>query len=266
MASDLPTTAGLVLHLDAADPASYGGTLPPDASPVAFLLPRSGAPRGAVESPQYTARPSFKADFDGAGRPAIAFSGAVPSPLALDSFVGAPAFASNDQAATFAAVFRLKSPTSGGDRVIAQIMPLTGTTNAYFPAALVVNATGNVVFRMRDTYTANTDAVFTWAASNGETLIAIGRHAAGPTRNNRLAVRQGGTTAAVTATANSTATAFVQYPPSSARLGSRRFNNGNTEDGFFDGFICELAIWNTDITDQQVTDLISTWSAKWGVA
>lgn len=271
LVSELPTTQGLVAHLDASDPLGHGlAALPANDTPVDFLLPRSGAPKGAVENAALPGRPRLRQGFDGAGRAALDFSAATPASLSMDGFNFPGGFTSTDQAATFAAVFRLKSPTSTAERTIAHVMPGNMTNALHFPSALSVLANGNIVFRMRDNFSANTEALFTWAANATETLIVIGRHAAATARNNRLMVRQGGATANVTAT-NGVAVnyAFNGAAPqlgTSARLGSRRFNNGATEENFFDGFLCELAIWNTDITDQQAGDLMSMWRAKWGVA
>jgi hypothetical protein len=146
------------------------------------------------------------------------------------------------------------------------------TNGLHFPSGLVVSTAGNVVFRMRDNFTANTEAQFTWTPSATETLIVVGRHGAGSAaaRQNRLSVRQGGATSTVTATTgvatNYAYNGAIPQLPTSVRLGSRRYNNGATEENYFDGFLCEAAVWNTDITDQNVTDLIDTWRAKWGVA
>lgn len=272
LVTELPITAGLVLHIDASDPSGYGGVLPADQANVDFLLPRSGAPKGAVEHEAKTARPRFKASFDGAGRPAIDFAAADQTSLSADGFDFPGGFESADQAATFAAAFRLKAPAAAAERSLVYVLPRNMTNGLHFPAGLVVATTGNLIFRMRDNFSANTDAVFGWTASAAETLILIGRHgsASAAARQNRLAVRQGGATSTVTATSgvatNYAYNGAVPQLPSSVRLGSRRYNNGATEEAYFDGFLCELAIWNTDISDQHVDDLIATWRAKWGVA
>jgi hypothetical protein len=267
IASDLPAHASLVTHLDASERLAFvGGVLPAAAAPVDFLLPSSGAPRGATESLGHSARPLFRANFDGAGRRALEFSAATPSPLDLGPFNFAGGLNSSDQAATVAAVFRLKAATSATTRQIVHVMPLDRTDPTHFPCGLLVLSNGNLMWRMRDNFTANTDATFSWTPNTSETLIMVGRHATGPTRNNRLAVRQGGATASITGTANPSATNFGAFPATSARLGGRRYNNGATEDAFFDGFLCELAIWNTDISDTDTAALINDLRAKWGVA
>jgi hypothetical protein len=270
--TELPRTAGLVLHVDASDPLGFGGTLPADAASVEFLLPRSGAPKGAVEHETRAARPRFRANFDGAGRRAIDFTAADATSMSADGFDFIGGFESSDQAATFAAVFRLKAPTSAAERNLVYVLPRNMTNGMHFPSGLVVSAAGNVIFRMRDNFSANTEAQFTWAPSTTETLIVVGRHGSGSAaaRQNRLSVRQGGATSTVLAT-NGVATNYafngaIPQLPTSVRLGSRRYADGATEDNFFDGFLCELAIWNSDISDQHVTDLIGTWRAKWGVA
>ena len=271
-ATELPRTAGLVLHVDAADPLGFGGALPANQASIEFLLPRSFAPKGAVEHETKPARPKFRANFDGAGRPAIEFTAADATSLSADGFDFADGFASSDQAATFAAVFRLKAATAAAERSLVYVLPRNMGNGLHFPAGLVVSTAGNLVFRMRDNFSANTEAQFTWTPSATETLIVVGRHGAGSAaaRQNRLSVRQGGATSTVTAT-NGVATNYAYVGaapqlPTSVRLGSRRYADGATEENYFDGFLCELAIWNTDISDQHVGDLIATWRAKWGIA
>jgi hypothetical protein len=272
MVSELPRTAGLVLHVDASDPLGFGGLLPADAVNVEFLLPRSGAPKGAVEHETRSNRPRFKVNFDGAGRRAIEFTAADATSMSADGFDFIGGFDSSDQAATFAAVFRLKAATSTAERSLAYVLPRNMTNGMHFPSGLVVSTAGNVIFRMRDNFSANTEAQFIWTPTATETLIVVGRHGSGSAANrqNRLAVRQGGTTSTILAT-NGVATNYafngaIPQLPTSVRLGSRRYADGATEENFFDGFLCELAIWNTDISDQHVTDLITTSRAKWGVA
>lgn len=271
LVTELPVASGLVLHVDAADPFGYGGALPADGSAVNFLLPRSGAVKGAVGHETLPGRPKFRANFDGKGRPALVFSAADAASMSADEFNVPGGFLSSDQAATFAAVLRLRTTATAAARAIAHVMPRNMTAGDHFPSGLLVLANGNLMFRMRDNFTASTDATFTWTPNTTETVIVVGRHPITPDRRNKLAVRQGGTTASITATGNSTATNYayngaVPQLPTSARIGGRRYNNGAAEDIFFDDYLCELAIWNFALSDQNVADLIATWRAKWGVA
>jgi hypothetical protein len=259
--SDLPTTAGLLAHLDASEPLVYPGeVLPADGATVDGLPSVSLAPGGATEWASFN-RPIFAADFDGAGRRALRFQATQAHLLAMPYVVGGPLRQLN-LAVSMLAVLRVPA-TVGATQRLVNISRSSWTDGTSLAMGFILTAT-QILWRMRVT-TNNTDGAVAGALAAGETVILVGQH--GPTGyQNRLSVRRGGATSVGTATATNDADYRFSNFPDRAYLGGGKNASGDVVGEHFDGWLAEFAIWNALLSDAQITELIASRRAKWGIA
>lgn len=261
--SDLPTTAGLLVHLDASEPLAYPGeVLPDNGATVDGLVPSSLAAGGATEWGAFN-RPTFAADFDGAGRKALRFTAASAQLLAMPYAVGSVGpLRQLNLATTMFAVLRVPATVASTQRVV-NFSRSAWTDGTSLSMGFILTAT-QIIWRMRVT-TNNTDGVVASALASGETVILVGQHGA-TSYNNRLSLRRGGSTTVATATATNDADYRFSNYPDRAYLGGGKNATGDVVGDHFDGWIAEFGLWNSLLSDADVTALIASRMAKWGIS